>query len=68
MLAAGVLRSTHFIKGPAGGVLMFDAGEQKEVEALVGQLPLVGAGLLTVEIIPLALFTAFAALFASAPA
>jgi muconolactone delta-isomerase len=65
MLAADALRSIHFIKGPTGAVLMFEADDQKEVEAHVGRLPLVGAGLVTVEVLPLAPFTGFAALFAS---
>jgi hypothetical protein len=68
MLASGALRSIYFIKGPAGAVLMFEAAGQKEVESHVGQLPLVGAGLVTVEVVPLAPFTGFAAPFASPPA
>jgi muconolactone delta-isomerase len=68
LLAAGVLRSIHFIRGPAGAVLLFEAGDEKEVEAHLGQLPLVGAGLVTVEVLPLVPFTGFAALFASPPA
>jgi hypothetical protein len=65
MLAAGVLRSIHFIKGPAGAVLLFEAGDESEVAAHAGRLPLVAAGLVTVEVLPLAPFTGFAALFAS---
>jgi hypothetical protein len=67
MLAAGVLRSVHFIKGPIGAVLMMEAGDEKEAESQVGQLPLVEAGLVKVEILPLTPFTGFAALFASPP-
>jgi muconolactone delta-isomerase len=67
MLAAGRLRSIHFIEGPVGAVLMFEAADQKEVETHVNQLPLVGAGLVTVEVLPLTPFTGFAALFAPSP-
>lgn len=68
MMAAGFLRSVHFIKGPLGAVLMFEAGDEKEVEAHVGQLPLVKAGAVTVEILPLVPYTGSALLFASPPA
>jgi len=65
MMASGALRSIHFIKGPVGAVLLFEAGDEKEVEARVGQLPLVEAGLVNVEVLALTPFTGFAALFAS---
>jgi hypothetical protein len=65
MMTAGVLRSVHFIKGPAGAVLMFEAADEKEVEAHVGQLPLVEAGVATVEVLALVPFTGWAALFAT---
>jgi hypothetical protein len=68
MIAAGVLRSVHFINGPAGAVLLFEAGDETEVAGHVGQLPLVEAGAVTVEILPLVPFTGLAALFASSPA
>jgi muconolactone delta-isomerase len=68
MVAAGVLRSLHFIKGPAGAVLLFEANAQSQVEAQVAQLPLVEAGLATVEILPLVPFTGWEPLFAPRPA
>ena len=68
MLTAGFLRSVHFIKGPAGAVLLFEAGDEKEVESHVGRLPLVEAGVVNVEILSLTPFTGFAALFAAPPA
>jgi muconolactone delta-isomerase len=64
MLASGVLRSIHFIKGPAGAVLLFEADGQSQVEAQVAQLPLVEAGAATVEVLPLVPFTGWALLFA----
>jgi muconolactone delta-isomerase len=67
MMAAGVLRTVHFIKGPAGAVLLFEAADEKEVETHIGQLPLVEARAVTVEILALGPFTAWALLFAAPP-
>jgi muconolactone delta-isomerase len=68
LMAAGILRSVHFIKGPTGAVLLFEAGDEQEVEAHLGQLPMVASGVATVEVLPLVPFTGWAALFASPPA
>jgi hypothetical protein len=68
MLAAGVLRSIYFIKGRVGAVLMIEAEDDKEAQSQMSQLPLVEAGLVSVEILPLTPFTGFAALFATAQA
>jgi muconolactone delta-isomerase len=65
LMASGVLRSIHLIKGPAGAVLLFEADDEKQVEAQVGQLPLVQAGAVTFEILSLVPFTAWELLFAS---
>jgi hypothetical protein len=67
MMASDALRSIHYIKGPVAAVLSFEAGDEKEVEARVSQLPLVEAGLVNVEVLPLAPFTGFAALFSALP-
>ena len=64
MMASGILRSMHFIKGPVGAVLMLEVGDEQEAEKHVKQLPMVEHGLLSVEILPLTPFTGFAALFA----
>jgi muconolactone delta-isomerase len=68
MVTSGVLRSIHLIKGPAGAVLLFEADDQGQVQAQVARLPLVEAGVVTVEILPLEPFTGWALLFASPPA
>lgn len=65
MMTSGLLRSIHYIKGPAGAVLFFEAVDEQEVEKNVMQLPMVEHGLLSVEILPLTPFTGVAALFAS---
>jgi muconolactone delta-isomerase len=67
MMASGALRSIHFIKGPVGAVLLFEVSDEKEVEVRVSQLPLVEAGLVNVEVLPLTPFTGFAALFSTPP-
>jgi hypothetical protein len=67
MLAAGVLRSLHIIRGahaPAGATLLLECGDLQEAEAHLKQLPLVAQDLVSVEVLPLAPFTGFAALFA----
>jgi hypothetical protein len=68
MWAADVLRSIYFIKGPVGAVLMIEAGDDQEAQFQVSQLPLVEAGVVSVEILPLTPFTGFAALFATSQA
>lgn len=64
MMTAGALRSIHYIKGPSGAVLLFEADNEQDVQTHVGKLPMVEQGLLSVEILPLTPFTGFAALFA----
>jgi hypothetical protein len=59
LMAAGVLRSVHLIKGPAGDVLLLEVGGEKQAEAYVSQLPLVQSDAVTVEVLPLVPFTAF---------
>jgi muconolactone delta-isomerase len=67
MLAAGVLRSIHYIdgsQGPVGAALLFEVKDQEAVEAHLKQLPLVEHGLVSVEVLPLSPFTGIATLFA----
>jgi hypothetical protein len=68
MWASGVLRSAHYIQGPVGAVLSLEVGSREEAERTLDTLPLVSGGLVSVEILALTPFTAFAALFASPPA
>lgn len=59
------LRSIHFFSGAGNGaVLHIEAGDRPTAEALVRELPMVEAGLLEAEILTLAPFTGFEALFA----
>jgi hypothetical protein len=64
MVCSGALRSIHFIEGPAGAILFFEAADRAEAAALVARLPMVEHGLLSTELLPLVPFTGFAALFA----
>jgi len=64
MLVADSLRSIHFFSGSGrGAVLHIEANDAKEAGTLVRQLPMVAAGLLEPEILSLAPFTGFQALF-----
>ena len=70
-LAAGTLRHIHFLKTPGapfptGVSMMMEVANPAEAEALVRDLPMVKAGLVSVDIHPLAPFTSLAALFAPA--
>jgi hypothetical protein len=64
MVAAGFLRQIHMIKGLACAVLSFEAASDKEVAARVVELPLVIAGAVTVDTLPLEPFTGWELLFA----
>jgi len=63
LTAAGVLRSIHFIPGP-GAVLQIEAKDEADARAYIDQLPMVQAGMVAVEVLPLQPFTGLAALFA----
>ncbi len=64
LLASGVVRSAHYIEGPAGAVLLLEAGSRAEAEGHVNTLPMVAHGLLSVEVLALTPFTGLATLFA----
>ena len=52
------------LQAAPAGALGSEAGDEKEVAGHVGQLPLVEASAVTVEIMPLAPYTGAALLFA----
>jgi hypothetical protein len=62
LMTAGVLRSIHFIPGP-GAVLQLEAKDEVDARAYINQLPMVQAGVVTVEVLPLRPFTGLEALF-----
>ena len=63
MLASGVLRAIHYIKGPVGAVLLLEADSQTEAEAHISTLPFVEHELVSVEVLALTPFTGFTTLF-----
>ena len=67
----GTLRSAHFLQAPgapfpSGVTLMLETDNLATAEALIDALPMVAEGLIAAEILPLAPFTSYAALFANA--
>ena len=67
----GTLRSAHFLQAPgapfpSGVTLMLETDNLATAEALIDALPMVAKGLIAAEILPLAPFTSYAALFANA--
>ena len=69
----GALRSVHFIQSPGaahpeGVTLMLEVESTDVAESLIATLPMVAEGLITTQILPLAPFSDYGALFANAPA
>lgn len=62
---SGVLRELYFRQDRSEAVLMLECANAAEARGLLDGLPLVQAGLITFEIIPLVPYTGFARLFAS---
>lgn len=58
------LRSIHYIADKSGVVLLYEANRLEEVDEVVASLPMVQAGVLKFEIIPLMPFTGIEELFA----
>ena len=61
--AADVLRSIHFIPGP-GATFVLETPDLATAQAHVDALPMIREGLADAEVLPMAPFTGFAALFA----
>ncbi len=62
---SGVLRELYFRQDRSEAVLMLECSDAAEAQSRLDGLPLVQAGLITFEIIPLKPYTGFARLFAS---
>jgi muconolactone delta-isomerase len=65
---SGALRETYFRADQHNAVLVFECGEIEETQRLLSTLPLVDAGLITFEIIPLVPYDGIARLFEKSPA
>ncbi|MBN1283829.1 MAG: superoxide dismutase [Anaerolineae bacterium] len=61
---AGVFRELYFRADRPDAVLVLECADAAEAEQILGTLPLVEAGLITFDIIPLAAYPGFARLFA----
>lgn len=61
---AGVIRELYYRHDRTEAVLVLECADAEEAAASLATLPLVGAGLITFEIIPLAPYPGFARLFA----
>jgi muconolactone delta-isomerase len=61
---AGILRETYFRQDRAEAVLVLECADATEAQAVLSTLPLVQAGLITFEVIPLVPYPGLARLFA----
>ena len=62
---SGIVREMYFRADRDEAVLILECGSVKEAEKQLGTLPLVKAGLITFEIVPLRAYPGFARLFSS---
>jgi len=60
----GRLRNIHYLVDRIGVVLMFETASADEARGIVARLPMVEAGLLAADVLPLAPFTGIEELFA----
>ncbi|WP_072218225.1 muconolactone Delta-isomerase family protein [Leptolyngbya sp. NIES-2104] len=63
--AAGLFRQSFYFDDYSGAVILAEANTQDEVEMATQSFPMVKAGLLTVEVIPLRPYIGIAQLFAN---
>jgi muconolactone delta-isomerase len=61
----GVIRETYFRQDRSEAVLILECANTDEAEAILQTLPMVEAGLIVFEIIPLVAYPGFARLFAA---
>jgi muconolactone delta-isomerase len=60
---SGVLREIYFRQGKSSAVLILECASLAEAQAVLNTLPLVQAGLIEFEVIPLSPYPGFARLF-----
>ncbi len=65
LLQAGVLRELYFDRDRHTAVLMLECADVETARAALATLPLVEAGLISFELIPLVPYSGFARLFAA---
>lgn len=64
LVQAGVIRETYFRADRSEAVLVLECADADEARRVLDSLPLVRAGLITFEVIPLVAYPGFARLFA----
>ncbi|MCC3415080.1 MAG: hypothetical protein JGK24_27370 [Microcoleus sp. PH2017_29_MFU_D_A] len=64
LYASDRLRSIHYIADKSGAVLLCEANNVEEINAMIAQLPMAQAGVMQFEVIPLLPYTGTAELFA----
>ncbi len=62
---AGVIREAYFRQDRAEAVLVLECRDEAEAQGHLASLPLVGAGLITFDVIPLRTYSGFSRLFAT---
>ena len=63
MVVADRIRSIHYVADFSAAVLLFEAADFAEVSSLMAQFPMMEAGLLHSETLPLKPYTGFSQLF-----
>lgn len=61
---ADVVRSIHYIADMSGAVLMCEAANLEGMQEIAAQFPMVKAGVLKIEVLPLKPYTGLQSLFA----
>jgi hypothetical protein len=64
LYASDRLRSIHYIADKSGAVLLCEATNLEEINAIIAQLPMAQAGVMQFEVIPLLPYTGTEELFA----
>ncbi|MCC3437628.1 MAG: hypothetical protein JGK30_30320 [Microcoleus sp. PH2017_40_RAT_O_B] len=64
LYASDRLRSIHYIADKSGAVLLCEANNVEEINAMIAQLPMAQAGVMQFEVIPLLPYTGTEELFA----
>jgi hypothetical protein len=64
LYARDLLRSIHYIADRSGAVLLSEANNLAEINAMIAQLPMAQAGVMQFEVIPLIPYTGTEELFA----
>jgi hypothetical protein len=61
---AQIVRSIHYIADNSGAILMCEAANLEAMQEIAAQFPMVKAGVLKIEVLPLKPYTGLASLFA----